>query len=206
MTGFDSVDDESKHSDHMFSDKSPSPDVWTSEQNPPYSYYLYYMYANIMVLNNLRRWVRPALHTRPARRCPRPPATRARRRVPGPQARSYTRCGQTHACTRVHHVPPHLHVFLPISGVTQTWDASTHARVLSTLPAVFTRALMRVTNYRTCCVTGTVPGTGHIAGDNTDSIHAHMGLPASGLTCTDSSRCTHTGRLWPESGAWGSRH
>ncbi|KAF6101963.1 adenosine monophosphate deaminase 3 [Phyllostomus discolor] len=39
----------------MFSDKSPSPDIWTSEQNPPYSYYLYYMYANIMVLNNLRR-------------------------------------------------------------------------------------------------------------------------------------------------------
>lgn len=59
VTGFDSVDDESKHSDHMFSDKSPSPDLWTSEQNPPYSYYLYYMYANIMVLNNLRRWVRP---------------------------------------------------------------------------------------------------------------------------------------------------
>lgn len=55
------MDDESKHSDHMFSDKSPSPDIWTSEQNPPYSYYLYYMYANIMVLNNLRRWVRPLL-------------------------------------------------------------------------------------------------------------------------------------------------
>ncbi|XP_012884168.1 PREDICTED: AMP deaminase 3 isoform X3 [Dipodomys ordii] len=55
VTGFDSVDDESKHSDHMFSEKSPSPDIWTSEQNPPYSYYLYYMYANIMVLNNLRR-------------------------------------------------------------------------------------------------------------------------------------------------------
>ncbi|XP_006089688.1 AMP deaminase 3 isoform X1 [Myotis lucifugus] len=55
VTGFDSVDDESKHSDHMFSDKSPNPDIWTSEQNPPYSYYLYYMYANIMVLNNLRR-------------------------------------------------------------------------------------------------------------------------------------------------------
>ncbi|KAK2504069.1 hypothetical protein MC885_019549 [Smutsia gigantea] len=55
VTGFDSVDDESKHSNHMFSEKSPSPDIWTSEQNPPYSYYLYYMYANIMVLNNLRR-------------------------------------------------------------------------------------------------------------------------------------------------------
>lgn len=68
MTGFDSVDDESKHSDHMFSDKSPSPDIWTSEQNPPYSYYLYYMYANIMVLNNLRRWVSRPLRTRHASR------------------------------------------------------------------------------------------------------------------------------------------
>lgn len=55
VTGFDSVDDESKHSDHMFSDKSPNPDLWTHEQNPPYTYYLYYMYANIMVLNNLRK-------------------------------------------------------------------------------------------------------------------------------------------------------
>lgn len=62
------MDDESKHSDHMFSDKSPSPDIWTSEQNPPYSYYLYYMYANIMVLNNLRRWVSRPLRTRHASR------------------------------------------------------------------------------------------------------------------------------------------
>ncbi|XP_071974946.1 AMP deaminase 3 isoform X2 [Engystomops pustulosus] len=55
VTGFDSVDDESKHNDHMFSNKSPTPDQWTFEQNPPYSYYLYYMYANIMLLNNLRK-------------------------------------------------------------------------------------------------------------------------------------------------------
>ncbi|XP_078392105.1 AMP deaminase 3-like isoform X2 [Cetorhinus maximus] len=55
VTGFDSVDDESKHSAHMFSIKSPIPGQWTREQNPPYSYYLYYMYANIMVLNNLRK-------------------------------------------------------------------------------------------------------------------------------------------------------
>ncbi|XP_059832215.1 AMP deaminase 3-like isoform X1 [Hypanus sabinus] len=55
VTGFDSVDDESKHSAHMFSTKSPSPEEWSREQNPPYSYYLYYMYANIMVLNNLRK-------------------------------------------------------------------------------------------------------------------------------------------------------
>ncbi|KAE8606148.1 hypothetical protein XENTR_v10010613 [Xenopus tropicalis] len=55
VTGFDSVDDESKHSDHMFSYKSPNPDEWCHEQNPPYSYYLYFMYANIMLLNNLRK-------------------------------------------------------------------------------------------------------------------------------------------------------
>ncbi|XP_066541137.1 AMP deaminase 3b [Hoplias malabaricus] len=55
VTGFDSVDDESKHSDHMFSYKSPKPEEWTVEENPPYSYYLFHMYANIMVLNNLRK-------------------------------------------------------------------------------------------------------------------------------------------------------
>ncbi|PIO26902.1 hypothetical protein AB205_0194530 [Aquarana catesbeiana] len=55
VTGFDSVDDESKYNEHMFSYKSPTPDQWTLEQNPPYSYYLYYMYANIMILNNLRK-------------------------------------------------------------------------------------------------------------------------------------------------------
>uniref|UniRef100_A0A8C4FAW3 AMP deaminase n=1 Tax=Dicentrarchus labrax TaxID=13489 RepID=A0A8C4FAW3_DICLA len=55
VTGFDSVDDESKHSDHMFSYKSPKPESWTTDDNPPYTYYLFYMYANIMVLNNLRK-------------------------------------------------------------------------------------------------------------------------------------------------------
>ncbi|XP_039987820.1 AMP deaminase 3b isoform X2 [Xiphias gladius] len=55
VTGFDSVDDESKHSDHMFSYKSPKPEAWTTDDNPPYTYYLFYMYANVMVLNNLRK-------------------------------------------------------------------------------------------------------------------------------------------------------
>ncbi|XP_029009489.1 AMP deaminase 3b isoform X2 [Betta splendens] len=55
VTGFDSVDDESKHSDHMFSYRSPKPEEWTADDNPPYTYYLFYMYANIMVLNNLRK-------------------------------------------------------------------------------------------------------------------------------------------------------
>ncbi|KAM9481038.1 AMP deaminase 3b isoform 1-T4 [Clarias gariepinus] len=55
VTGFDSVDDESKHSDHFFCHKSPKPEEWTMEENPPYSYYLFHMYSNIMVLNNLRK-------------------------------------------------------------------------------------------------------------------------------------------------------
>uniref|UniRef100_A0A4W6E7R1 AMP deaminase n=1 Tax=Lates calcarifer TaxID=8187 RepID=A0A4W6E7R1_LATCA len=55
VSGFDSVDDESKHSDHMFSFRSPKPELWTTDDNPPYSYYIFHMYANIMVLNNLRK-------------------------------------------------------------------------------------------------------------------------------------------------------
>ncbi|KAM9408482.1 AMP deaminase 3 [Pholidichthys leucotaenia] len=55
VTGFDSVDDESKHSQHLFSIRSPKPEQWTDNENPPYSYYIFHMYANIMVLNNLRK-------------------------------------------------------------------------------------------------------------------------------------------------------
>uniref|UniRef100_A0A8C6P0I4 AMP deaminase n=1 Tax=Nothobranchius furzeri TaxID=105023 RepID=A0A8C6P0I4_NOTFU len=55
VTGFDSVDDESKHSGHMFSTKSPKPEEWDIAKNPSYTYYIYYMYANIAVLNQLRR-------------------------------------------------------------------------------------------------------------------------------------------------------
>ncbi|XP_034000474.1 AMP deaminase 1 [Trematomus bernacchii] len=55
VTGFDSVDDESKHSGHMFCSKSPKPEEWDIAKNPSYTYYIYYMYANITVLNQLRR-------------------------------------------------------------------------------------------------------------------------------------------------------
>ncbi|XP_030641086.1 AMP deaminase 2 [Chanos chanos] len=55
VVGFDSVDDESKPEHHIFNLDSPLPGSWTEEDNPPYSYYLYYMYANMTVLNHLRR-------------------------------------------------------------------------------------------------------------------------------------------------------
>lgn len=53
VTGFDSVDDESKHENPMF-DENKTPADWDGPDNPPYNYYLYYMYANICVLNHLR--------------------------------------------------------------------------------------------------------------------------------------------------------
>lgn len=57
VVGFDSVDDESKPEQHIFNLDSPLPGNWTEEDNPPYSYYLYYMYANMTVLNHLRRYI-----------------------------------------------------------------------------------------------------------------------------------------------------
>jgi len=54
VIGFDSVDDESKPENAMFDVDVPTPDEWTESENPPYSYYIYYMYANMTVLNQLR--------------------------------------------------------------------------------------------------------------------------------------------------------
>jgi len=55
VTGFDSVDDESKPEHIIFDKYAPLPDSWIRVENPPYAYYLYYMYANMTVLNHLRR-------------------------------------------------------------------------------------------------------------------------------------------------------
>ena len=57
VIGFDSVDDESKPESTFFSSATPTPEEWTSLENPPYSYYIFYMYANISMLNRLRRFV-----------------------------------------------------------------------------------------------------------------------------------------------------
>lgn len=57
VIGFDSVDDESKIENHQFQLDSPCPEDWVADTNPPYAYYIFYMYANIMMLNRLRRFV-----------------------------------------------------------------------------------------------------------------------------------------------------
>lgn len=53
VIGFDSVDDESKV-DRRFHKKYPKPSLWEAPQNPPYSYYLYYLYSNMASLNQWR--------------------------------------------------------------------------------------------------------------------------------------------------------
>ncbi|QPG99072.1 hypothetical protein C2857_000764 [Epichloe festucae Fl1] len=54
VIGFDSVDDESKVERRLFK-KFPVPKVWDSKQNPPYSYWIYYLFANMASLNYWRK-------------------------------------------------------------------------------------------------------------------------------------------------------
>ncbi|CAG4956924.1 unnamed protein product [Colias eurytheme] len=55
VIGFDSVDDESKPENPILSENMRPPADWNDEENPPYAYYLYYMYANMVTLNQLRK-------------------------------------------------------------------------------------------------------------------------------------------------------
>lgn len=54
IVGFDSVDDESKNDVMNITPGLTPPSDWTSSSNPPYSMYMYYMWANICTLNKLR--------------------------------------------------------------------------------------------------------------------------------------------------------
>ncbi|GLB38642.1 putative metallo-dependent hydrolases superfamily, adenosine and AMP deaminases family protein [Lyophyllum shimeji] len=54
VVGFDTVDDESKVERRIYK-KFPYPRLWNTEQSPPYSYWIYYTFANMASLNNWRR-------------------------------------------------------------------------------------------------------------------------------------------------------
>ena len=54
VIGFDSVDDESKPERRLFR-KFPLPQAWNTKQNPPYSYWIYFVFANIASLNVWRK-------------------------------------------------------------------------------------------------------------------------------------------------------
>ncbi|KAI5147680.1 uncharacterized protein NESG_00299 [Nematocida ausubeli] len=53
VVGFDSVDDESVKTKRNSSEKDP-PSMWSHMDNPPYSYYIYYMYYYTALINRLR--------------------------------------------------------------------------------------------------------------------------------------------------------
>ena len=55
VSGLDSVDDESKPEHVTFDKDTSDPGDWTSEENPPYAYYIYYMYSNMVALNHFRK-------------------------------------------------------------------------------------------------------------------------------------------------------
>ncbi|KAJ9191462.1 hypothetical protein DTO021D3_2948 [Paecilomyces variotii] len=54
VIGFDSVDDESKAERRLYK-KYPIPREWDTKQNPPYSYWIYFMFANMASLNTWRK-------------------------------------------------------------------------------------------------------------------------------------------------------
>jgi len=54
VIGFDSVDDESKP-ERRFYRKFPFPAEWVTKDNPPYSYWIYYLFANMASLNVWRK-------------------------------------------------------------------------------------------------------------------------------------------------------
>ncbi|KAK6350970.1 AMP deaminase, variant 2 [Orbilia javanica] len=54
VVGIDSVDDESKPERRLYR-KFPFPKAWNTGQNPPYSYWIYYLFANLASLNMWRK-------------------------------------------------------------------------------------------------------------------------------------------------------
>ena len=55
VVGFDCVDDESNEPPDSFKATTPPPPAqWNGPTNPPYSYWMYYLYANLAALNKLR--------------------------------------------------------------------------------------------------------------------------------------------------------
>ena len=54
VVGFDTVDDESLDHGRIYK-RIPHPGDWTSMNNPPYTYYSYYLHANISCVNSFRR-------------------------------------------------------------------------------------------------------------------------------------------------------
>ncbi len=55
LVGFDTVDDQSVQENLFMNDLQIYPENYDKQENPHYSYWLYYLYANIYSLNKLRK-------------------------------------------------------------------------------------------------------------------------------------------------------
>ena len=54
--GFDLLEDEAVVDNHAMDSADLLPDEWTDTGNPGFTYYCYYVYANLVSLNQLRRY------------------------------------------------------------------------------------------------------------------------------------------------------
>lgn len=55
VVGFDTVDDESTYEVLSLENLAQSPEEWVKENNPHYSYWIYYIHTNLASLNELRK-------------------------------------------------------------------------------------------------------------------------------------------------------
>ncbi len=55
VCGLDVIDDEYLVDTRLIDEKDPVPSDWTSSTNPSFGYYAYYIFANLVPLNHLRR-------------------------------------------------------------------------------------------------------------------------------------------------------
>ena len=57
MCGFDLLEDEALVDHHVMAAKDVLPADWVDSGNPGFAYYSYYVYANLVSLNHLRRYM-----------------------------------------------------------------------------------------------------------------------------------------------------
>ena len=57
MCGFDLLEDEAVVDHHVMTAKDVLPTDWVDSGNPGFAYYSYYVYANLVSLNYLRRYM-----------------------------------------------------------------------------------------------------------------------------------------------------
>ena len=58
VCGFDLLEDDAVTDGHVMDPVDPPPAGWTYAGNPAFDYYCYYIYANLVSLNHLRRYRR----------------------------------------------------------------------------------------------------------------------------------------------------